>query len=120
VDAAIDGYRSGGLGTVTPERTLDALVKGQVDELLIAANLGGLQAPIPGASQAAAMDSSIMSPAVQTEAGGEAATADPRVVRLAEELVRRAKATSARVTFIEDASLLEEFGGVAALLRFTI
>ena len=120
VDAAVDGYRSGGLGTVTPERTLDALVKGQVDELLIAANLGGLQAPIPGASQAASMDSTIMTPAVQTEAGGEAATADPRVVRLAEELVRRAKATAARVTFIEDASLLEEFGGVAALLRFTI
>ena len=120
VDAAVDGYRSGGLGTVTPERTLDALVKGQVDELLIAANLAGLQAPIPGASQAASLDSSIMTPAVQTEAGGEAATADPRVVRLAEELVRRAKATAARVTFIEDATLLEEFGGVAALLRFTI
>jgi peptide chain release factor subunit 1 len=120
VDAAVDGYRSGGLGTVTPERTLDALVKGQVDELLIAANLGGLEAPVPGASQAASMDASIMTPAVQTEAGGEAATADPRVVRLAEELIRRAKATSARVTFIEDSSLLQEFGGVAALLRFTI
>ena len=120
VDAAVDGYRSGGLGTVGPERTLDALVKGQVDELLISATLDGLQAPIPGASQAAAMDASIMTPAVQTEAGGEAATADPRVVRIAEELVRRAKSTSARITFIEDPRLLEEFGGAAALLRFTI
>ena len=120
VDAVLDGYRSGGLGTVGPERTLDALVKGQVDELLITASLGGIQAPIPGASQAASLDKTILTSAVQTEAGGEAATADPRVVRLAEELVRRAKSTSARVTFIEDPKLLDEFGGVAALLRFTI
>jgi peptide chain release factor subunit 1 len=120
VDAAIDGYRSGGLGTVGPERTLDALVKGQVDELLITARLGGLQPAIAGASEAASVDDTILTPAVQTEAGGEAATADPRVLRLAEELVRRAKATGARVTFIEDPQQLDEFGGVAALLRFKI
>lgn len=120
VDAAIDGYRSGGLGTVGPERTLDALVKGQVDELLIAASLGGLQPAIAGASEAASVDETILTPVVQTEAGGEAAGADPRVVRLAEELVRRAKSTAARVTFIEDPQQLEEFGGVAALLRFKI
>ncbi len=36
------------------------------------------------------------------------------------ELVTRAKQTAARLTFIEDASLLEEYGGVAALLRFRI
>jgi peptide subunit release factor 1 (eRF1) len=120
VDTAIDGYRSGGLGTVGPERTLDALVKGQVDELLITASLGGLQPPIAGASEAASVDETILTPVVQTEAGGEAAGADPRVVRLAEELVRRAKSTGARVTFIEDPEQLEEFGGVAALLRFKI
>lgn len=120
VDAAIDGYRSGGLGTVGPERTLDALVKGQVDELLIAASLGSLQPAIAGASEAASIDETILTPVVQTEAGGEAAGADPRVVRLAEELVRRAKSTGARVTFIEDPQPLEEFGGVAALLRFKI
>jgi peptide chain release factor subunit 1 len=120
VDAAVDGYRSGGLGTVGPERTLDALVKGQVDELLIAANLGGLQPAIAGASDAASLDSSILTPVIPPEAGGEAATADPRVLRLAEELVRRAKSTGAGVTFIEDASLLAEHGGVAALLRFTL
>jgi peptide chain release factor subunit 1 len=120
VDTAIGGYRSGGLGTVGPERTLDALVKGQVDELLITASLGGLQPAIAGASEAASVDQTILTPVVQTEAGGEAAGADPRVVRLAEELVRRAKSTGARVTFIEDPRQLEEFGGVAALLRFKI
>ena len=35
VDAAVGGFRSGGLGVVGPEDTLEALVKGQVDELLI-------------------------------------------------------------------------------------
>jgi peptide subunit release factor 1 (eRF1) len=41
-------------------------------------------------------------------------------VRLADELVTRARQTGARITFIEDASLLAEYGGAAALLRFRI
>ena len=41
-------------------------------------------------------------------------------MRLADELVARAKQTGARITFIEDAELLSEYGGVAALLRFRI
>lgn len=118
VDAAIAGYRSGGLGVVGPEDTLDALVKGQVDELLIGASLAALE-PVSAASVAAiTSDTTLLEPAVETTAGGEAAQADPQVVRLADELVTRAKQTSARVTFIEDASLLEGYGGVAALLRF--
>ena len=39
VEAAVGAYRAGGLGVVGPEDTLDALVKGQVDELLIAASV---------------------------------------------------------------------------------
>ena len=40
---------------------------------------------------------------------------------IADELVRRAKQlSSARVTFIEDASLLEPIGGVGAFLRYRI
>jgi peptide subunit release factor 1 (eRF1) len=120
VTTAIDNYRSGALGVVGPEKTLDALVRGQVDELLITSNLQALDVPIPGASVAASLDSSIMQPAVEVTAGGEAAQADPRVLRWSEELVRRAKQTAARVTVIEDASLLEEFGGVAAILRFRL
>ena len=67
---------------------------------------------------AAGNDSTLLEPAVETAAGGEAAQADPQVVRLADELVTRAKQTAARVTFIEDPALLEDYGGVAALLRF--
>ena len=120
VGVAIDNFRAGGLGTVGPERTLDALVRGQVDELLIAASLQNVDAPIPGASVAASVDSTILQPEVETAVGGEAAQADPRVLRLSEELVRRARQTGARITMIEDGSLLEEFGGVAALLRFRL
>ena len=43
VDAAVGGFRSGGLGVVGPEDTLEALVKGQVDELLISSQLRSLQ-----------------------------------------------------------------------------
>jgi peptide subunit release factor 1 (eRF1) len=42
------------------------------------------------------------------------------VVRLADELITKAKQTSARITFIEDPDLLSGYGGVAALLRFRI
>ena len=40
---AVGGYRAGGLGVVGPEDTLEALIKGQVDELLIAARVRELQ-----------------------------------------------------------------------------
>ena len=120
VEAAIGAYRAGGLGVVGPEDTLDALVNGQVDELLLAADMGALQNVSPDIAAATANDSTLLESAVETAAGGEAAQADPQVVRLADEFVTRAKQTGARVTFIEDASLLKDYGGVAALLRFKI
>lgn len=120
VQAALDGYRAGGLGVVGPEATLDALVKGQVDELLLTSDVDALQNVSKEAALAIANDSTLLEPAVETAAGGEAAQADPHVVRLADELVRRAKQTGATVTFIEDASLLTSCGGVAALLRFAV
>ena len=39
---------------------------------------------------------------------------------LGAELVTRARNTGAPVSFIEDASLLEQVDGVAGLLRFTL
>jgi peptide subunit release factor 1 (eRF1) len=120
VDAAVSGYRAGALGVVGPEETLAALVKGQVDELLISANVAALEPVSAGSRPSLAEGSTLLAPAVETTAAGEAAEADPKSVRLADELVTRAKQTAARVTFIEDPSLLEECGGVAALLRFRI
>jgi peptide chain release factor subunit 1 len=122
VEAAVGGYRAGALGVVGPEDTLDALVKGQVEELLIAANVRELQGVAAGGarSEAAATDTGIMEAAVETAAAGEAAQADPSDVRFADELITKAKQTAARITFIENPDLLADYGGVAALLRFRI
>ena len=117
VSAALDGYRAGGLGVVGPEATLGALINGQVDELLITANLQQMR---PVSVSALANDSATAEPAVESVSAGEPGEAQPEVVRLADELVMKAKQTAAKVTFIEDPSLLGEYGGVAALLRFRI
>jgi peptide chain release factor subunit 1 len=119
VDAAVDAYRAGGLGVVGPEDTLDALVKGQVDELLIAGTLQQMHRVSADAS-GSANDLALAEPAVESVSAGEAADAEPEVVRLADELVTKAKQTSARITFVEDPALLSDYGGVAALLRFRI
>jgi peptide chain release factor subunit 1 len=121
VEAAVGAYRAGGLGVVGPEETLDALIKGQVEELLVTANLSELQG-LRGASSeaAAANDSALEEPMIESVAAGEAADAPPETVRFADELVAKATQTSARITFIEDPDLLAPYGGVAALLRFRI
>jgi peptide chain release factor subunit 1 len=122
VEAAIAGYRAAGLGVVGPDDTLDALVKGQVEELLITATVRELQGVAQGGakSAAAAVDTAILQPAVETATAGEAAEADPHDVRFADELITKAKQTGARITFIEDPELLADYSGVAALLRFRI
>jgi peptide chain release factor subunit 1 len=119
VEAAIGAYRAGGLGVLGPEDTLTALIKGQVDELLIAANMQRMQG-MPVGAPGSANDAALAEPAVAPISAGEPAEAQPEVVRLADELITKAKQTSARITFIEDPELLADYGGVAALLRFRI
>ncbi len=87
----LDAYRAGGLGVVGVDATLRALGNGQVHELIISADPSGLRA----------LD-------------GRAAAA------VADELVARARQTDARVSFIDDAALLAEAGGVGGLLRFRV
>jgi peptide subunit release factor 1 (eRF1) len=122
VDAAVGAYRAGGLGVVGPDATLLALTNGQVDELLITASLARLDAlrDSPAAEMAIANDAGIKEPPVEPSAAGEAATVDMGRVRLADELVTKARQTAASVCFIEDTSLLEPYGGVAATLRYRI
>jgi peptide chain release factor subunit 1 len=122
VDAAIGGFRSGGLGVIGPEATLDALIKGQVDELLISSRLRSLQSVgAQGASTAADSVGAVLpEPAIEPIAAGEPADANTEMVRLADELVTRAMQTSAKITFIENPDLLTAYGGVAAILRFAI
>jgi peptide chain release factor subunit 1 len=122
VEAALGAYRAGGLGVVGLEETLEALQKGQVDELLIAARIGELE-PVGSSAGGRANPSGgsvLPEPAVESAAAGEPAGTDTHTVRLADELVNRATQTSARITFVEDPGLLAPYGGVAALLRFTL
>jgi peptide subunit release factor 1 (eRF1) len=67
-----------------------------------------------------ANEAMLSEPAVETASAGEAGDSSPEVVRLADELITKAKQTAARITFIEDPELLKDYGGVAALLRFAI
>ncbi|HET7695142.1 MAG TPA: Vms1/Ankzf1 family peptidyl-tRNA hydrolase [Vicinamibacterales bacterium] len=122
VDAAIGAYRAGGLGVVGPDATLLALTNGQVDELLITASLASLEGlrGTRAAEMAIANDTAIAEPAVEPSAAGEPAAAEMGTVRLADELVTKAQQTAARISFIEDPSLLEAYGGVAATLRYRI
>lgn len=120
VNTAVSGYRAGGLGVLGPEDTLAALIKGQVDELLIAADMQRMQAVPIGETVGTANDATVPEPVLESTAAGEPAAAGPEVVRLADELIGKAKQTGARITFVEDPELLSEYGGVAALLRFRI
>jgi peptide subunit release factor 1 (eRF1) len=120
VSAAIGAYRAGGLGVVGPENTLAALINGQVDELLIDASMQRLRPARSGEAAAVANDAAIAGPVLEAASAGETAEASPEIVRLADELVMKAKQTGARLTFIEDPALLGDCGGVAALLRFKI
>lgn len=121
VEAAVGAYRAGGLGVVGPEDTLDALVKGQVDELLLTASLGTLHRTGERATEKTAEGGTVtMTQPAVTALAGEAAGASTETVQLADELVTKARQTAARITFVEDASLLMPYGGVAALLRFRI
>ena len=120
VDAAVGAYRAGGLGVVGTDATLLALTNGQVDELLITASLASLEGlrGTRAAAMAIANDAGIAEPAVEPSAAGEPAAAEMGTVRLADELVTKAQQTGARISFIEDPSLLESYGGVAATLRY--
>ena len=100
VERVLGDYRAGGLAVAGLEDTLEALEKGQVDELYLTT----------AAADTAGGD---------TEGDG---TPDPEegTGTRGDELVAKARQTSATVRFIEDASLLSSVGGVAAALRYRV
>ena len=113
VEALIGAWRAGGLAVVGPEATMNALVMGQVEELLITATPGTLRRAkkLPAGTTPGPVE-------VETSAGN--AGVDPDQLKLADELVTKAHQTSSRIRFVEDAELLKDVGGVGALLRFKI
>jgi peptide chain release factor subunit 1 len=109
VSKLLNEYRGNGLAVVGVADTLAALSNGQADDLLISAAPGEIQ-----------YDEGKVKEVLATYSTGEGETSidvsEPRMV--ADELVKRAQASAATVTFIEDASLLADVGGVAAALRY--
>lgn len=113
LEAMLSAWRAGGLAVIGPDDTLDALTRGQVEELLITAEPATLRTPehLPADAAPGPVDVETSSP----QTGFDADRA-----QLAGELVTRAQQRRARIRFIEDASLLAEAGGVGTLLRFKI
>lgn len=101
----------GGLGVVGVEKTLEALQNGQVLELLLSADPNFVR-----------YNRKKVAKVLENYAPGEEdetpdATDSKEIV---DELVRQALYSADRVTFIEDENLLKDFGGVGAILRYTM
>ena len=107
VERLMNEYRAADLGVAGVTETLAATSNGQVEEMLITASAADLEYDETEVEKVlSAYDTAIE-------------TIDQRTV--ADELIRRAtELSSARVTFIEDSSLLEPVGGVGAFIRYRV
>lgn len=109
VSRMLDEYRGNGLAVIGMPDVLAALSNGQVDDLLISAAPGEIS-----------YDEEKVKAVLATYSTGDGEadidTGEPRI--MADELVKRAQASAATVTFIEDANLLSDVGGVGATLRY--
>ena len=104
-----------GLGTLGVEKTLEALSNGQVEELAISSNFGSIS-----------YDKKQVKDVLEDYAPGEDQSGTEDLPdyhehrQIADELIIRAINSAAKIHFIEDESLLKEFGGVGAVLRFNM
>jgi peptide chain release factor subunit 1 len=103
VEGLLGEYRANGLATVGVENTKLALEMGQVDELVLTAIPDVIDLP----NSAIPRDTD---PALDR-------TPEERA---ADELILKARQTGARISFIEEGSLLASAGGVGAFLRFAL
>jgi stalled ribosome rescue protein Dom34 len=110
VERLLNEYRGDNLGVAGVADTLAALSNGQVEEMLIVATADKLQ-----------YDEEEVKKVLKLYEPDQPLpeNIDERVI--ADELVRRANLlSSARVTFIEDDTRLQQLGGVGGLLRYRI
>lgn len=129
VTRLLDEYRADGLAVVGPEATRAALEIGQVDELLMTATPAtiaietegdGTDTPAEAVAAAEAGGAGAVASAATPFVAPEGTTTEQAARAVAEELVTKARRTSAGVSFIEDPDLLVEFGGVGAFLRYRV
>ena len=109
VEQLLGEFRGDNLAVAGVPDTLAALSNGQVEEMLIVAAADGLK-----------FDEEEVRKVLEVYGANDIPeTLDSRAV--ADELIRRANQMSAaRTTFVEDATRLEQLGGVGALLRYRI
>jgi peptide chain release factor subunit 1 len=107
VTELFDAYRSDGLAVVGLEDTLQALLNGQAEEVLIVGNAEKLNTK-------KASESSL------TVVPGDASDLTQTALQfeLADSIVRSAERTGAEVRFIEEDERLSARGGVGAFLRY--
>ena len=110
VHKLMEQYRARGLAVAGVLETLEALAKGQVEELLISGVIEDSE-PLQAPAQA------VLAPELPAS-DGATPSEEPRPASVSDQLVTKAKQTGATVTFIEDADLLASVGGVAAFLRW--
>jgi peptide chain release factor subunit 1 len=115
VQRLLDEFRAGGLAVAGPTKTLAALTIGQVDELLLSANLDQFSSE---EEETVEIDETQLAAAAMGQ--NTRKTNGRHTVLLPAELVTKAAQTSARVTFIEDPKLLAGVGGVGAILRYRV
>jgi len=110
VNHLLQEYRADALAVAGVPQTLAALSNGQAEELLISSSPEALQ-----------FDKSEVEKVLAAYGADreETKVLDQRTV--ADELIKRAtELSAARVTFIEDDSVLKNVGGVGALLRYRV
>ena len=103
------------MGTLGVEATLKALANGQVEELIVASDIDS----IDYSKKAVKKILKDYEPGDDT-APADAASAIGDAAQIADQLIVRAINTAARITFVKDETLLEEAGGVGAILRFNM
>jgi peptide subunit release factor 1 (eRF1) len=100
VQRLLDDWRAGGLAVAGLRETRAALAQGAVHELVMSADPLAVRE-------------------VDDEEPAQAPEAEPGAV-LCDRLVGQARAIDAGIHFVEDATLLQSVGGVAAALRYRI
>jgi peptide chain release factor subunit 1 len=110
VERLLNEYRADDLGVAGVPDTLAALSNGQVEEILIAAKPESIQ-----------YDKEEVEKVLTLYRGEEPLPDELDQRSVADELVKRANVlSSAKVTFIEDSTRLEQLGGVGGFLRYRI
>jgi len=116
VEKLLDEYLGAGFAVTGARDTLMALTMGQVEEMLVSASEQDVRDDLEG------KDAELVPGVAESlyVAGNSDTDGAMRRAVIADELVARARQTSAEVTFIEEAARLAAHGGVGAKLRYRL